>query len=110
MYRNVGAAHTLSLVLVGALTSSPTQALHFVHFNAFDALVNFPRVQVVHCLSVVSLPRVAYVPAEQFVYAVQPLMVPKPLQLAGAVVLAMALVVDMVVVALVVVAAVWRWL
>jgi hypothetical protein len=69
MYLNFGAAQTLSLVLVGGWVSSPTQTLHAVHFNAFDVLVNFPEPHAVHCLSVVSLPGVAYVPAEQFIHA-----------------------------------------
>ena len=69
MYRNFGAAQTLPLVLVGALTSSPKQTLHAVHFNAFDALLNVPELHALHCLSVVSVPGVAYLPAEQFVHA-----------------------------------------
>ena len=55
MYRNFGAAQTLSLVAVGALLSSPKQTLHAVHFNAFDAFVNFPAPHALHIRSVVSL-------------------------------------------------------
>ena len=69
IYLNFGAAHTLSLVLVGALLSSPKQTLHFVQSNAFDALLNFPGQHVVHSRSVVWLPGVAYLPAEQFAHA-----------------------------------------
>jgi hypothetical protein len=68
-YLNFGAAQTLSLVAVGALLSSPKQALHFVHFNAFDALVNFPAPHALHIRSVMSVPGVAYVPALQFFHA-----------------------------------------
>jgi hypothetical protein len=54
------------LVAVGALASSPKQTLHAVHFNAFDAFVNFPVLHALHCLFIVSLPGIAYLPAEQF--------------------------------------------